>query len=113
MKRETYRQGIKNLEREKRQQHPERGHVLDQETTEFNRDDFQTTSPPHTDLDLSHIDTTEIFYEEQKRRQWFWSNADSFGKRVGLILLVVFAVLLALVMFPVIADLFRGIFYYR
>ncbi|MDO4680580.1 MAG: hypothetical protein Q4A55_04930 [Aerococcus sp.] len=112
MKRETYRKEIKKLEREKRQQHPEQGHVLDQKTTKFNREDFQTAEEKTNEQDLNKVNTTEIFYEEQKKRQWFWSNADSMGKRAALILLVVFALLLALLMLPIIIDLFRGVFYY-
>ncbi|MDO4670347.1 MAG: hypothetical protein Q4A67_02620 [Aerococcus sp.] len=112
MKRETYRQELKKLEREKRQQKSTTTHVLEQKTTTFKREDFQPIDQQHTDADLNRLNTTEIFYEEQKKRQWFWSNADSFGKRVALVLLVVFAALLALIMFPVIVDLFRGVFHY-
>jgi hypothetical protein len=121
VKRQTYRQAKKELEREKKNNQKKYGKpfsnevkssvpetTLSQDTAEFNVETFaETPVPKETFQDL---DTNEIFFERQKQKQYFWSGAGNNPRKVLVWILLVIAILAVVVLGPIVLDFFQRIF---
>ncbi len=106
MRRSDYRQARKIYEHEKNtHSHPMQ---YNQNTEEFNRQAFQKACQEKLrSTNFQDLDTNEIFFETQKKRQWSWSSPTQSSKRWGVIFLVLIALILAWIVGPMIMRLFN------
>ena len=121
MKRQTYRQAKKALEREKKNNQKKYGKAfaddikfsdpettLTQDTAEFNVETFaETPVPKETFQDL---DTNEIFFERQKQKQYFWSGSSNHSRKVLVWIILALAILAVVLLGPRVFELFQMIF---
>ncbi|MGH2063393.1 hypothetical protein ACRCJW_02545 [Aerococcus urinaeequi] len=121
MKRQTYRQAKKELEREKKNKQKKYGKnfsddikslvpetTLTQDTAEFNVETFaETPLPKETFQDL---DTNEIFFERQKQKQYFWSGSSNHSRKVLVWIILALAILAVALLGPRVFEFFQMIF---
>ena len=121
MKRQTYRQAKKALEREKKNNQKKYGKsfsddinssvpetTLTQDTTEFNVETFaETPVPKETFQDL---DTNEIFFERQRQKQYFWSGSSNHSRKVLVWIILALAILAVVLLGPRVFEFFQMIF---
>ncbi|MCT1797160.1 hypothetical protein [Aerococcus viridans] len=121
MKRQTYRQAKKALEREKKNNQKKYGKsfsddinssvsgtTLTQDTTEFNVETFaETPVPKETFQDL---DTNEIFFERQRQKQYFWSGSSNHSRKVLVWIILALAILAVALLGPRVFEFFQMIF---
>ncbi|AMC01477.1 MULTISPECIES: hypothetical protein [Aerococcus] len=121
MKRQTYRQAKKALEREKKNNQKKYGNpfsddikssvpetTLTQDTAEFNVETFaETPVPKETFQDL---DTNEIFFERQKQKQYFWSGSSNHSRKVLVWIILALAILAVVLLGPRVFEFFQMIF---
>ena len=121
MKRQTYRQAKKALEREKKNNQKKYGNpfsddikssvpetTLTQDTAEFNVETFaETPVPKETFQDL---DTNEIFFERQKQKQYFWSGSSNHSRKVMVWIILALAILAVVLLGPRVFEFFQMIF---
>ena len=121
MKRQTYRQAKKELEREKKNNQKKYGKsfsddinssvsgtTLTQDTTEFNVETFaETPVPKETFQDL---DTNEIFFERQRQKQYFWSGSSNQSRKVLVWIILALAILAVALLGPRVFEFFQMIF---
>lgn len=121
MKRQTYRQAKKELEREKQNNQKKYGKnfsddikslvpetTLTQDTAEFNVETFaETPLPKETFQDL---DTNEIFFERQKQKQYFWSGSSNHSRKVLVWIILALAILAVALLGPRVFEFFQMIF---
>lgn len=121
MKRQTYRQAKKALEREKKNNQKKHGKpfsddikssvpetTLTQDTAEFNVETFaETPVPKETFQDL---DTNEIFFERQKQKQYFWSGSSNHSRKVLVWIILALAILAVALLGPRVFEFFQMIF---
>ena len=121
MKRQTYRQAKKELEREKKNNQKKYGKsfsddikslvpetTLTQDTAEFNVETFaETPLPKETFQDL---DTNEIFFERQKQKQYFWSGSSNHSRKVLVWIILALAILAVALLGPRVFEFFQMIF---
>lgn len=106
MRRQTYREGVKAGKREqKRNERQKMKRTVEQDTATFDREQFTDTSVAHCDDSLQVQSTTEIFYEKQKRRQWFWSGNSCSWRHVLVLVLIIIAVWLVIWLLPGVIDI--------
>lgn len=121
MKRQTYRQAKKALEREKKNNQKKYGNpfsddikssvpetTLTQDTAEFNVETFaETPVPKETFQDL---DTNEIFFERQKQKQYFWSGSSNHSRKVLVWIILALAILAVVLLGPRVFEFFQMLF---
>ena len=121
MKRQTYRQAKKALEREKKNNQKKYGNpfsddikssvpetTLTQDTAEFNVETFaETPVPKETFQDL---DTNEIFFERQKQKQYFWTGSSNHSRKVLVWIILALAILAVVLLGPRVFEFFQMIF---
>ena len=121
MKRQTYRQAKKELEREKKNNQKKYGKnfsddikslvpetTLTQDTAEFNVETFaETPLPKETFQDL---DTNEIFFERQKQKQYFWSGSSNHSRKVLVWIILALAIIAVALLGPRVFEFFQMIF---
>lgn len=121
MKRQTYRQAKKELEREKKNNQKKYGKpfsddikssvpetTLTQDTAEFNVETFaEKPVPKETFQDL---DTNEIFFERQKQKQYFWSGSSNHSRKVLVWIILALAILAVALLGPRVFEFFQMIF---
>lgn len=121
MKRQTYRQAKKALEREKKYNQKHYGKsfsdnlkssvpetTLTQDTAEFDIETFaETPVPKETFQDL---DTNEIFFERQKQKQYFWSGAGNDTRKILVWIILALAILAVALLGPRVFEYFQLIF---
>lgn len=121
MKRQTYRQAKKELEREKKNNQKKYGKsfsddikssvpetTFTQDTAEFNVETFaETPLPKETFQDL---DTNEIFFERQKQKQYFWSGSSNHSRKVLVWIILALAILAVALLGPRVFEFFQMIF---
>jgi hypothetical protein len=121
VKRQTYRQAKKELEREKQNNQKKYGKnfsddikslvpetTLTQDTAEFNVETFaETPLPKETFQDL---DTNEIFFERQKQKQYFWSGSSNHSRKVLVWIILALAILAVALLGPRVFEFFQMIF---
>ncbi len=122
MKRRTYRQAKKELEREKKQKNQntvnnspsdaQKSQVpqttFSQDTAEFDVQSFSDESVPEEIY--QDLDTNEIFFERQKAKQYLWSGPGNHSRKVWVWIILIIAVLAILFLGPTVFNFFKTIF---
>ncbi|KAA9300484.1 MULTISPECIES: hypothetical protein [Aerococcus] len=116
MKRASYRQAKAELAKEKERHKKKRLALFDthyqQETTVYAGDDFKRVNHPVDSLTRElDLDTNEIFYARERKRQWFWSDSQHGGYRFLALALVIVTLVLLWFIGPFVISYLRGLFH--
>ncbi|MDK6233415.1 hypothetical protein ACX3VT_06065 [Aerococcus sanguinicola] len=116
MKRASYRKAKAELAKEK-ERAKKKGQALfdthyQQETTIYATDDRkrdrEAVDSKTREIDL---DTNEIFYDRERKRQWFWSDSQHGAYRILALGLVVVTLVLLWFIGPFVISYLRGLFH--
>lgn len=114
MKRETYRREKKKLDKEKKNRkvnytnQPVEETSYSQDTAEFDPKELrQAAQVPETEY--QDLDTNEIYFENQRKKQWLWSGPNKKGNRIYAFILVIIAILLIILVGPILWDMLRSV----
>ncbi|MCI7239719.1 hypothetical protein [Aerococcus suis] len=93
MKRRTYREWKKYMEATDKRHTS--SHLANQDTTEYSKAEFRDIDSVNQNINL--LDTNEIYFKEQKDKQWQWSNPKHPWRLVIGVILVIIAIILLVV----------------